>query len=403
MGEILVVKFGGSVLGEGEDLRGAAESVRAEVEKGLAPLVVVSAMKGATDRLLSTARSISREIPLDELDEILAMGEIEAARLMALALTSVGLEAEVVSPSSGHWPIITDDTHGDAVLILDECRRRAKEGLLPLIAAGRVPVVCGFIGKTLGGKVTTLGRGGSDTTAVLLANVLGAREVVLVKDVAGFFSADPKKVGKARAIDSLDAEDAYILVSSGSQIIQDKALSYKADHTTIRIVPNGGSLTQGGTVIGGPISHLGVSAHHIPLSMLTLVGKAVSSPKLLASFIEMVEVNGCGTMLVTSEERAVTLYVEGDSSKFLNEIHDLAVGQGAAKGVSLFDGLGMVTVRGRGLERIPGLIRKVSDPLARRRINIYGISTVHSSIRVFVPWERSNEAVQVIRSSFRVS
>jgi aspartate kinase len=268
--------------------------------------------------------------------------------------------------------------------------------------AGKVPVVCGFVGKTLEGKLTTLGRGGSDTTAVLLANVLEAKEVVLVKDVAGFFSADPKRVPNAKTISALDAEEAYILVSSGSRIIHDKALRYKSGNTTIRIVPNNGTLTEGGTLIDGPLARLGVEAHPVPLSMLTLIGESVSSPKILSSLIKSLDNLGYRTALATTEEKAVTLYIEGHSSDYLNGLHDLAVGEGVAKAVSQFDDLGMLVVRGKMLESIPGLVGKISAPLARKRINIYGISTVHSSIRLFVPWERSEEAVEEIRSSFGV-
>ena len=174
MPRLLVVKYGGSVLDSGTAIRRAAEAIREELGRGSRMVIVVSAMKGVTDQLLSAAGEISPDIPREVVDHIIGLGEEQSVRLMASALKSMGVDSVEVTPHTPSWPIVTDGNYGDAEPILEECESRAELGVKPLIERGQVPVVCGFVGRSLDGNITTLGRGGSDTTATLLARCLGA-------------------------------------------------------------------------------------------------------------------------------------------------------------------------------------------------------------------------------------
>ncbi|MCP8315576.1 MAG: aspartate kinase, partial [archaeon] len=248
---IIVVKFGGSVLVNEENVKKAADMIKSEVEKGSRLVIVVSALKGQTDELLNLAKKAAPDASLSYLDEILAMGEKTSARIMSATLTSRGLDSYAIDTESPHWPIITDDKHGDADPLLNETLKAVEEKLIPIIESGKIPVICGFIGKSKVNKVTTMGRGGSDTTAVLLGSCLNAKEVVLVKDVGSILSADPSKVEGSVPIDILDPEEAYILTAGGAKILQAKALRYKKDDLIIRVISlENESLTSGGTLIG---------------------------------------------------------------------------------------------------------------------------------------------------------
>jgi len=191
LSKLLVVKYGGSVLNDGAGIREAAAKVKTQVENGNRVVVVVSALRGATDKLIEAATAIHPEVPRSVQDHIIRLGEEQSTRLFASALELIGIRAEEFIVDSPGWPIITDDCFGDADPIIEECRKAVDLGLMPLLNRGVTPVVSGFVGRSINGMVTTLGRGGTDTTATVLARCLGADELVLVKDVGGVYSADP--------------------------------------------------------------------------------------------------------------------------------------------------------------------------------------------------------------------
>ncbi|MEM3507321.1 MAG: aspartate kinase, partial [Candidatus Bathyarchaeia archaeon] len=202
---IIVAKFGGSSLADSERIVKAAKTVAKEVEKGNMVVVVTSAMGKTTDELIKLLKKTSNEnIEKMDLDDVLSMGERTSARIFATALKSQGFKVRYFDPSDQDWPIITDDNFSNANPILDECEKRIKESILPLLKDGIIPIIGGFIGKTKNGRVSTIGRGGSDTTAFLIARALKANEVVLVTDSDGIMTADPKIVSNAKKLDRID-------------------------------------------------------------------------------------------------------------------------------------------------------------------------------------------------------
>ena len=169
----IVVKFGGSSLANHERILRAVTAVAEEAKKGVQMAVIVSAMGKTTDTLLNAAKNTSNgNLENHDLDEILAMGERTSIRIIAAALRAKGVDTRHVDPLDAEWPIITDDVFSDANPMLDVCYAKTKQTILPLVEKGIVPVIAGFVGKTLDNKVTTLGRGGSDTTAFILAKAL---------------------------------------------------------------------------------------------------------------------------------------------------------------------------------------------------------------------------------------
>ena len=253
MNNILIVKFGGSCLSTPDSIKEAAEKISKEVVNNRV-VVVVSALSGTTDQLLNLAKQASQEkISKAELDEILSMGERTATRLMAGTLNANGVKAIGLDPSLKSWPIITDSSFGDAEINFEKTKELVRKNILPILEEGYTVVVPGFIGQTIDGRITTLGRGGSDITAVLLGNCLEANEVVFVKDVSGVLSADPKKISSAQKIDSLLIDEAYNLAIAGAKVIQPKALLYKKESTILRVVGFDSQNLSGGTII---ISHL---------------------------------------------------------------------------------------------------------------------------------------------------
>jgi len=400
LGKLLVVKYGGSVLDSGPAIRRAAEAVKQELDKGTRIVVVASAMKGVTDQLLSAAETISTDTPPEVVDRIIGLGEEQSVRLVASALRSLGADAVEVTPDSPGWPIVTDEKFGDAEPMLEECESSAELGLRPLIERGKVPVVCGFVGRSLEGYVTTLGRGGSDTTAVILAACLGADELVLVKDVDGVYTADPKKVEGARPIATLSAWEADLLASTGAKVLHDKVLRYKPEELKIRIVSTSQSLNGSGTVISGTIPELEVEVYEKPVLKVIILGGVVSDPEALACVSKAIEEGGGRLLALEGDGRSTTLFVDGSLSEVLNGIHSLVDAAGYVRAVSGIGDFALIGVRGRRLDDPLGATRRILDVLSANGIDVRDIITNQSSVSLLLDWDRRDEFTRLIKKAF---
>lgn len=397
MVKIIVVKFGGSVLTNDKTIRKSADLIFELYEKGLSPLVVVSALKGATDNLLTLAKTLNNDTSPELMDQIISMGERTSARLFSTALASKGLKPIIVDPEFENWPIITDDTHLDANPIYDDTKQEVLHKILPMLENGEVPVVCGFIGKTKEGKITTLGRGGTDTTAILLASCLNAKEIVLVKDVETVFSSDPDVVTGAVPLKNLNSEEAFLLSSGGAKFLHAKALHYNRSGVTIRIssLENGSNT---GTIIDGGIIDLMVEPSPNHVTMVTIIGDKVINASQIRHLIEAINNIDGQVLSLTLDSKSTILYIA--NGKNLNEnIHNIVMDNKLGKAVSFFEDLRMILVKGSALETIPGLIQRVTQPLARKNINLYGLVTISSSIRLFVSKKQVEKTLPLLRTA----
>jgi aspartate kinase len=396
-----IVKFGGSCLATPGDIRKAAEKVALEVQSGRNVIVVVSALSGVTDQLLTLAKEATFGRVTDEaLDDIASMGERTSMRIMASSLRALGLKTWDVDPYSTIWPIFTDANFGNARIDLEKTRSAVRENILPLLREEAVVVIPGFIGLSPDRKMTTLGRGGSDITAMVLGDCTNAEEVVFVKDVAGILSADPKKVEEPLKIDVLDAEEAYSLANAGAKVVHPKALLYKSDTTVLRVVGFDESSLSGGTVVMGRLkAELIVELHPVPLAMLTLItqNRTLGNISRLLSSLASSE----GELLgLTVSSTAILLYVE-NPDEMVKRLHDMIKTEKIAKAIHHHESLAMIVVSGYALESIPGIMDTVVSPLAERNVNLFGAFTISSSIKLFVPWEDREKALSSVKYVLR--
>ncbi|MEM4544786.1 MAG: aspartate kinase [Nitrososphaerota archaeon] len=384
MSGVIVVKFGGSVLKDLSAIEEAASWVKKLLAGGYKIVVVVSAMKGVTDELVNTAKMLAGNPDPELMDEILSMGERISARLFTLALREHGVNAMFIDPADDYWPIVTDSNHLDAEPLYIETKKNVKEKIVPLLERGVVPVVCGFIGVTVDRKITTLGRGGSDTTAVLIANCLEAEEVVLVKDVPGVFSADPDIVGdSAKILSELDFREAQALVKGGAKIIHTKALRYLDRKLKLRIASMEELAANGGTVIRGYDPEIEVKTSPVRITMVTIIREDLDSTDVLEKIMKLLKKRDVKVLAVTCEEKALILYLE-EREGIIVDVHSCLVNERLGKAVSFYQDLAMITVSGRMLETSPGIIHKITKPLAENNINLYGLITISSSIKLIV-------------------
>lgn len=273
---LIVQKFGGSSLADIEKLRRAANIILAAQHREQAVAVVVSAMGDTTDTLYDLARSINPAASARELDALMSSGEQQSAALLALTLESMG--ARAVSLAGWQAGMYTDDVHGDAKLQLVFPSRAAAA-----IKAGYIPVVTGFQGIGARGDITTLGRGGSDTSAVALAAALGAARCEIYTDVSGIYTADPRLVPTARRLDEIDLHDMLLLARSGSQVLHAKSVELAIEQgVEITLLSSAGepgySIVRGIPAERRPV-YAGVTRDS-SCSLVTLVGRGCCSRTL---------------------------------------------------------------------------------------------------------------------------
>jgi aspartate kinase len=403
----IVVKFGGSSLADHERLLKAVNSVVNEAKRGTKIAVVVSAMGKTTDVLLTTAKNTSNgRLTKHDLDDILSMGERTSVRIFAAALRNNGADACYFDPMDGKWPIITDDAFQNANPSLKECSKNIQECVLPLVEKGTIPVIAGFVGKTKEGKITTLGRGGSDTTAFILAEGIGADQVVLVTDAEGIMSSDPKIIQNPRLLQTIDVNTLVGLADSGAKFIHSKALKYKPKNIDAKVISNGhGDLSRQGTIItGGLATELDAEiADPAPVAEITVIGDGLSAnPQVITEMIEKVKEN---TVLLgmSMNTNSIILYVpqtENINSLF-NQIHQITIGNKETIAMAVKKDLVFIKTSGVGLEETHGIIGRVSEDLRVNGINISGILTITSSILLFVDWNEQEKALKLIKNALK--
>jgi aspartate kinase len=384
----VVVKFGGGELSSGKDYKEAAKMVKESGYKET--VVVVSAMKGVTDNLVKCITEVGETEDADYSD-IVAMGERTSARILCSALKSLKVRAIYFDPQQEKWPVITDSNFKDATPDVNETRRRVKKHLEPLLG-DYVPVVCGFIGKDKNGRITTLGRGGSDITATLLGNCLKADEVILVKNTNGVLSADPKVVPDAKPLDRITIEEMFSLAQGGAKIIHPEALKYKLPGQKLRVVRFPGSLSSSGTEIVGVFKANPVEIRkHYGLSAITLVGEV--SPSNLNKILPVFDgrkIFGMGT-----SRNSITVFVDSKNPvQVVNQISRL----NCFKAVSLRENVAAIELVNPNFIDSPGWVAKMSGALAEQGINILEVITNKASITIFVDKNKIDEALTAIKS-----
>ncbi len=357
-------------------------------------VVVVSAMGKITDSLVGTVSQIGKVAEVDTA-EIVSMGERTSARVFCSALKALGTNAEVIDPCNNNWPIITNSNFLEAKPNLEKTAAAVQKFIAPMLKHA-VPVVCGFLGKDEDGRVTTLGRGGSDTTALLLAKYLEADEIVLVKETSGILSADPRIVPEARFISSLDIHEAFDLVQGGAKIVKPEALKYKLPNQSLRIVSfDSGNLAFGGTEITGSFNlNSAEMESHEDLLAINVVCE-VNSDNLREAFSAL---KGKSIYGVSSGKKSITIFTsDGDVSEIINRLHNVKT----FKAISHRENVAMLQVNHPTFIDSPGAVAKISTALSSEGINIIEVTTSKATINVFIEANQLRKAKEAINDVFK--
>jgi aspartate kinase len=383
----VVVKFGGADLSTPANVKKAARMVlELPYEERV---VVVSAMGKMTDELVSLTAQLG-EVDDSCYAEIVSIGERLSARVLCTSLKTQGAKAEFIDPADSSWPIITDSSFRNAKVDFELTKRMVQDFLVPRLKRSIV-VVCGFLGKNSDGKITTLGRGGSDTTALLLGNCLEAEEVILVKETNGILSADPKSVPSACPINKMDIHEMFDLAYGGARVIKPEALKYKLPDQKLRIVSfNSNKLAEGGTEIVGSFnansaelfSHEGLSAINVICEV-----NASNLQRVLAIL------NGKPVYGVSSGKNSVTVFtVKSEIIEVINELHNM----NGVKALSFKEGVAMIQAVHPSFIDLSGAVSKISAALYEAGINILEVTTSKATVNVFIEENKLRSAMEAI-------
>jgi len=401
---LLVQKYGGTSVGDAERVRAVADHVARTRRQGTDVVVVVSAMGKTTDDLLRLAGDVSSVQPPRELDMLLTSGERVSMALLCMALAELGVEA--VSFTGSQAGIITDTTHLKAKIV--EVRG---DRLRDALAHGRVPVVAGFQGVSPDRDVTTLGRGGSDTTAVALAATLGAEACEIYTDVPGVFSADPRIVPQAHRLARVSFEEMLDIAASGARVLALRSVEFARNHGVPLHVRSSFTWEPGTWVVEEDPS--------MEQAVVTAVTHDTSEAKITVTGVP--DQPGIAARLFrTLADRAVNVdtIVQNVSQHGTTDISftvpktDLDAGllvvQGLAPGIGAGevladDAIAKVSLVGAGMRSHPGVSATMFETLAAAGINIEMISTSSIRLSCVVRADRVEEAVRLLHEAFGLS
>ena len=399
---LIVQKFGGTSVGDLDRIRNVAMRVKSEVDAGNHVAVVVSAMAGTTNQLVSWARDIGPLHDAREYDTIVATGEQVTVGLLAIALQNLGIDAR--SWLGWQIPVRTDDVHGAARIDSIDTSLISER-----LAGGQVAVVAGFQGIAPDGRVATLGRGGSDTSAVALAAALQADRCDIYTDVDGVYTADPRIAPKAQKLNRITFEEMLEMASLGAKVLQTRSVAMAMRHNVNLQVRSSFSDASGTLVVNEDeiveqekISGIAYSPDEAKITIQGLPDK----PGIAASiFGELADNHINVDMIVQSaasegQHADITFSLgRGDLDKALALING-AQGKLGFKGVDSNAGVTKISVVGSAMRSQPGVAKAMFETLAERGINIEVISTSEIKISVLISSEYTELAVRSLHSAF---
>ncbi|WP_029520784.1 aspartate kinase [Persephonella sp. IF05-L8] len=398
---LIVQKYGGTSVGSIERIKNVANKVKKAVDAGNKVVVVSSAMSGETDRLLGLTRELSSRPDPREQDMVVSTGEQVAIGLLAIALKELGIDA--ISLTGWQVPIITDDAHTKARIRKIDTNRIHAE-----LDKGKVVIVAGFQGIDEYGDITTLGRGGSDTTAVALAAALNADVCEIYTDVTGVFTADPRIVENARKIPVISYEEMMEMASLGSKVMQIRSVEFAAKYG-VKIHVKSSFIDEDGTWIVEENEEMervavrGIS-HELKESKITVV-KVPDKPGIAAKLFKALGDNNIVVdMIVQNVSHEgytdISFTVNKTDADFAEEIAKEVAQEVGAAGVERNDKIAKISVVGLGMKTHAGTAGKMFEVLYREGINIYAISTSEIKISCLIDEKYAELAVRALHEAF---
>ena len=401
MGKLIVKKFGGTSVADIERIESVADNIELEIQRGNKVTVVLSAMGNSTDELIDMAKQISPDPDLREYDALVSTGEQISVALLALALLKRGIKGK--SYTAYQLGIKTNSSHSRARILDVEVSKITAE-----LDIGIVPVITGFQGMNENGDITTLGRGGSDTTGVALAVALNADECQIYTDVDGIYTTDPRVCSKARLLKEVSFEEMLELSSSGAKVLQLRSVEYASKfNLPIRVLSSfnegDGTLVQEEkNIMERPIVS-GISSIDSE-AKLTIRG-VPDVPGIAAKILSPISEAGIEVDVIVQNISAdnctdFTFTVDkGDAENAKEILQKTSVSLGGGL-VEVDHDIAKISVVGRGMRAHAGVASKMFQALAKDEINISMITTSEIKISVVIKESEMKKAVTALHNAF---
>lgn len=401
---LLVQKYGGTSVGSIERIQVVAEKVAASAKAGNQLVVVLSAMSGVTNKLLGWAHQVQVEPSVRELDVLLATGEQTTVALLAMALEELGCPAR--SYTGGQVKILTDGAHTKARIIDIE-----QDSIRQDLENGKIVVVAGFQGVTETGDITTLGRGGSDTTAVALAAALKADECQIFTDVDGVYTTDPRVVENARRLDYVTFEEMLEMSSLGAKVLQIRSVEFASKYNVpLRVLS---SFEEGpGTFIGPEdetmmemplISGIAFTSDEAKLSILGVPDIPGMAYKVFGPISAAgIEVDVIVQNIGNDQTNDITFTVQRKDTAKAAKILQTIAKEINAEEVQVDDKVAKLSLVGVGMRSHAGIASRMFETLANESINIQLITTSEIKISIVIEEKYIELAVRVLHDAFEL-
>lgn len=399
---LIVQKYGGTSVGSTEKIKAVAERIVETKKQGNNVVVIVSAMAGETDKLLGLANQISPNPDEREMDLLLSSGERVSAALTAIAINELGFKS--ISLTGRQVGIITDNAHTKARIEMitgKRVRQALKEGVIPVIA--------GFQGITETSDVTTLGRGGSDLTAVAVAAVLKADLCEIYTDVDGVYTTDPNIVPDARKLDKISYDEMLELASLGAKVLQTRSVEFAKIYGVPIVVRSSFSNNPGTLVVKEDkemekvvVSGVAYDKNQAKITAIAVYDRPGIAAKLFNAIadanivVDMIVQNISGDGKATD----ISFTVPKTDSKKALRITEEIVAELGAKGVVLREDIAKVSIIGVGMRTHSGVAAKMFGTLAKHGINIMMISTSEIKVSCVIDSKYTELAVRVLHDAF---
>jgi aspartate kinase len=400
---LIVQKYGGSSVADAERIKNVAQRIAATRDEGKQVVVVVSAMGGTTDYLSAKALEITDRPDLREFDALLSTGEQMSMALLAMALKNIGYEA--ISLSGAQAGIRTDATYSQARILTVESKRVVRE-----LEKGNIVIVAGFQGITDEMDITTLGRGGSDTTAVALAASLGAEVCQIYTDVEGVYTADPRLVPEAQKLAEIGYDEMLEMASYGAGVMHNRAVELGALFNIPILVASSFTQSPGTLIHGGASMEVrnkvrGI-AHDLDVAKITMVG-VPDRPGISAAIFQPLARAGISidTIVQNASIDNITdltfTVAKNDLTKAMEVVEPIAKSIGARECVS-DSRLGKISIIGTGMQNTPGYAARMFGTLSELDINIQLITTSEIRITCIISATEVKKAVRALHRTFEL-
>ncbi len=397
----IVQKYGGTSVGDVERIKKGAERIKSAREEGHEVVVVLSARAGVTNELIARAKGLCPNPSERELDQLLAIGEQESIALMAMALHGISVPA--VSYTGAQAGIFTDKVHTQAKIKMIDPKPIERD-----LNEGRVVIVAGFQGINEEGQITTLGRGGSDLTAVALSAALKADRCEIYTDVDGVYTADPRVVKSARKLPEISYDEMLELASSGSKVMQSRSVEFAKKYNVVFEVRSSFNHNPG-TLVKEEVAYMeqvvvrGIAADKDQAKIIVsnILDKPGSAAKV---FRGLADANVVVDMIVQNVGRHgianLTFTVpQGDTTRAVKALEPVLDEVGGGQ-VAVHEHIAKLSVVGVGMKTHSGVAATLFQSLADAGINIDLISTSEIKISVVIDLDRADEAVRVTHAAF---